>query len=83
MRVEEFTECLTWWINRFENEHAWRVPIEQIAANNFNLDIKNPKALEGYEHLPPEQLAGDILEKERRISDLMIEIQVMIKRKVG
>ena len=25
-----------------ENERAWRVPIEQIKAGNFNLDLKNP-----------------------------------------
>ena len=25
-----------------ETEQAWRVPIEQIRAGNFNLDLKNP-----------------------------------------
>ena len=27
---------------RKETERAWRVPIDQIKANNYNLDIKNP-----------------------------------------
>ena len=27
---------------RKETEHAWRVPVEQIKASNYNLDIKNP-----------------------------------------
>jgi type I restriction enzyme M protein len=41
----------------------------------FNLDIKNPSAKEVFEHLPPEQLADDILRKEQRIADLMAEIK--------
>ena len=32
----------------------------------FNLDCKNPKAKDDFEHLPPEQLADDILQKELR-----------------
>ena len=27
---------------RVENEQAWRVPVEQIKANGYNLDLKNP-----------------------------------------
>ena len=41
-----------------ENERAWRVPIEQIKAGNFNLDLKNPhNPQEGpgdVDHLLPE-----------------------------
>lgn len=41
-----------------------------------NLDLKNPKSAEALEHLPPEQLADDILAKERRIIEIMEEIKV-------
>ena len=27
---------------RVENEQAWKVPVEKIAENGWNLDIKNP-----------------------------------------
>jgi type I restriction enzyme M protein len=40
-----------------------------------NLDIKNPHGAEALEHLPPEQLADDILAKERRIIEIMEEIK--------
>ena len=40
-----------------------------------NLDIKNPNGAEALEHLPPEQLAEDILAKERRIIEIMEEIK--------
>lgn len=42
IRIEEFAPEKAWWINRTENEHAWRVPVEQIVASGYNLDIKNP-----------------------------------------
>lgn len=41
----------------------------------FNLNIKNPAAKDDFEHLPPEQLADDILRKEQRITELMAEIK--------
>jgi type I restriction enzyme M protein len=42
IRIEEFEAEKTWWTNRVESERTWRVSFETIAANNFNLDIKNP-----------------------------------------
>ncbi len=51
IRIEEFDEEKKWWgkpdkhghySKREETERAWRVPIEQIKAGNFNLDLKNP-----------------------------------------
>jgi len=42
IRIEEFEAERAWWNNRVENEHAWRVSIDQIKAGNYNLDLKNP-----------------------------------------
>jgi type I restriction enzyme M protein len=49
IRIEEFEAERAWWGSekdgfktRVENEQAWRVPIEQIRAGGFNLDLKNP-----------------------------------------
>jgi type I restriction enzyme M protein len=44
IRIEEFEAEKDWWTNRVESERAWRVSFDDIAANNFNLDIKNPNA---------------------------------------
>ncbi len=41
----------------------------------FNLDIRNPNRKQDFEHLPPEQLAEDILKKEQRIAEIMSEIK--------
>ncbi|HEY9710331.1 MAG TPA: N-6 DNA methylase, partial [Oculatellaceae cyanobacterium] len=42
IRIEEFEPEKVWWHNRVENELAWKVPVEVIKANGYNLDIKNP-----------------------------------------
>ncbi len=44
----------------------------------FNLDRKNPNAKADLEHLPPEQLVADILEKERRILTIVEEVQALL-----
>ena len=58
IRIEEFEPERAWWNNRVENEQAWRVSIETIKADNYNLDLKNPhKSDEGpgdVDHLLPE-----------------------------
>ncbi|MGH7136633.1 MAG: HsdM family class I SAM-dependent methyltransferase, partial [Pirellulales bacterium] len=79
LQYEEFAECLAWWPKRKETERAWRVPVEKILENNCNLDLKNPNAADDFEHLPPEQLVEDILQKELRIAEIMREIKELLK----
>ena len=42
IRLEDFEPEKTWWHNRVENEFAWKVSLEDIKANGYNLDIKKP-----------------------------------------
>jgi type I restriction enzyme M protein len=78
LQFEEFTPCLEWWPKRQENERAWKVPAAELLANNCNLDRKNPNAKEDITHLPPEQLAASILEKEKRIIEIVAKIQNLL-----
>jgi len=82
IQFEEFSECLKWRGDRKENERAWKVNEKDVLkyddnGNLFsvNLDIKNPASKQDFEHLPPEQLADDILRKEQRIMEIMAEIK--------
>ena len=77
IQFEEFADCIAWWSKRKENERAWKVPAEKIAANGYNLDIKNPNAKADFEHLPPEQLAADIRTKQVRLAEIMKSIESM------
>ena len=87
MQFEEFAGCIAWWKKRKDNDCAWKVKAKDVLKydNNgqlvsANLDLKNPKAAEAMHHLPPEQLADDILKKERRIIEIMEEIKAELTR---
>ena len=70
--------CIAWWTKRKETDRAWRIPAKQIIENGCNLDIKNPTAKEDLEHLPPEKLVESIVEKEKRILEIMGEIKALL-----
>jgi type I restriction enzyme M protein len=80
IQFEEFSDCIAWWHKRKENDHAWKVPASEILKNGCNLDTKNPRGKVDFEHLPPEQLADDILKKEQRIAEIMGEIKTLLRK---
>jgi len=80
IQFDEFQGCVEWWTKRKENDHAWKVPVADILAKGCNLDIKNPRGKEDFEHLPPEKLVADILEKEQRIVELVSGIKELLAR---
>jgi type I restriction enzyme M protein len=75
LQFDEFTPLIAWWNNREENDHAWKVHATDLLADNSDLDRKNPRAKEDITHLPPCQLAANILEKEQRIAEIVRQIQ--------
>ena len=75
----DFDECRRQWAAREAGPQSWLVKGEDVAGNNYNLDIKNPNRADDYEHLPPEKLAADILAKEKRIAEIMAGIQTLLK----
>lgn len=85
MQYGEFADCLSWWGSREENTQAWHVKSSDILKYDTkgvllsaNLDIKNPHSLEALEHRDPEDLVAGILEKERRIFEVINEIQSIL-----
>jgi type I restriction enzyme M protein len=85
MRFEEFVDCIKWWEKRGENDRAWKIPASELleysadgSLRAVNLDRKNPRAKEDITHLPPAQLAADILKKEQRIAEIMGNIQKLL-----
>jgi type I restriction enzyme M protein len=87
LRYEEFEPLQAWWDDREENEQAWKVPVEEVLEYDeegniatANLDRKNPSAADPFEHVPPGTLVAGIIEKERRILELMEEVQLALER---
>ena len=79
LQYEEFADCITWWDHREENEYAWKVSVEYLLAHDCNLDMKNPRGKKDFEHLPPKDLVRSILQKERRIVEIMHEIESLLE----
>ena len=86
IQFEEFAPLVAWWdqpgpgTKRKANERAWKVPAAELLANGCNLDRKNPTAKEDITHLPPAQLATDILKKEQRIAEIMGNVQKLLAK---
>ncbi len=67
-----------------EKQQLERVKEEQAKGDAiywtiYNLDKKNPNSQQDFEHLPPEQLVADILEKDRRVAEIMTEIKSILE----
>jgi type I restriction enzyme M protein len=86
MRFEEFQTEIDWWSSetdgfatRVETEQAWKVPIDDIKARNYNLDIKNPHQGEQVSHDPDELLAkyaqqqAEIQEIRNQLRDILAD----------
>lgn len=86
LQFEEFASCQAWWPNRHEDDRAWLVPVEDVLKTDpegrpvVNLDVKNPRASQGYEHIPPEQLIADIAARENRVLEILGEIKALLER---
>ncbi len=63
IRIEEFAPEKAWWDDRIESEFAWKVPIQVIKDNGYNLDIKNPHTVD-FEH--------------RNVEDMLEEYQSLL-----
>jgi type I restriction enzyme M protein len=81
IQFEEFAPLISWWNKREENNLAWKVAAAELLATGCNLDRKNPSAKDDITHLPPTQLAADILKKEQRIAEIMGNIQKLLATK--
>ncbi|TBB88081.1 type I restriction-modification system subunit M [Rhizobium ruizarguesonis] len=64
MQFEEFQAERDWWGDeadgfrtRKETEQAWKISAEEVAARDYNLDLKNPHTPETESHDPDELLA--------------------------
>jgi type I restriction enzyme M protein len=86
MRLEEFETETAWWgseadgfKSRVQTEQAWKVPLADIIARNYNLDIKNPHVGEqvtrDHDQLLQQyqQQQNDILELRNRLKNILQE----------
>ena len=71
IKISEFETLKEWWKNREENEQAWKVDIQTIKDNGFNLDIKNPHKEEEEEIYTSSELLAMLHSSFRKSDDLL------------
>jgi type I restriction enzyme M protein len=80
LRYEEFADCEQWWgdsdrAGRAENERAWKVSLQEIVDDGYNLDLRNPHRADDLAHRPPAELVAELIETEREMLKLLEELQ--------
>ena len=74
IQLEEFEPLIAWWQKREESEVAWRVNIDQIRTNGYNLDIKNPHQPEGEKDYSSVELLDMLASSFKKSNDLLAEL---------
>lgn len=84
MRFEEFETEIAWWGKeengfkaRKQTEQSWKVPVEDIIARNYNLDIKNPHVGEQVSH-DPDELLQQYQQQQNDITDLRNQLKTIL-----
>ena len=74
IKLEYLQPCVDWWDKREVNEFAWKVSAEEIRGRNFNLDIKNPHAVDD-DLGDPEELLAALDAAEERVASLQGQLR--------
>lgn len=79
IRYNDFKNEREWWNNRQENEVAWKVSIDDIIANNYNLDFKNPSKAQEEALLSSEEYVERLKEVIKESNDLVQKLEAVLK----
>ena len=82
MRIEEFKPEKKWWKKRKESERSWKVPIADIRARGYNLDIKNPNAPETT-HDDPDELLSQYAAARERADEIRDRLRSVLAESLG
>ena len=79
IQKSEFESLKNWWNNRTENDQAWKIGIETLQSNGFNLDIKNPFVKEEEITYSTSELLGMLHDSFKKSEVLLAELQSGLK----
>lgn len=79
IKNEEFNSIRSWWKNKIENDLAWRVSIEDVINNNYNLDFKNPNKSETKSMKTPQELIARIRDNNQQINTILARLEEQLK----
>ena len=71
IKKSEFDNLKKWWKKRKENEQAWKVSIDTLIENGYNLDIKNPNTPTDEQIHSSAEILSMLHESFRKSDDLL------------
>ncbi len=82
IRTEDFQQVADWWggrrrEGRQQTDCAWKVSIDTIAADDYNLDRKNPNAGDDFTRRSPVELWREVRDIENRVASVMNSIRFL------
>lgn len=87
LQLEELADCQTWWTNRAEGSHAWKVSGPELIRRDengrvlaVNLDLKNPAAKGMLDHRAPGEIIESVIVREREVLAVLDEIRAMLDK---
>ena len=77
IKDSDMEDCRRKYQKREVSENSWLVKAENL--KNYDLTAKNPNAKPDPAHKPPAELVREIEEREKKITELLNEIQHLIE----
>ena len=74
MADEDLRDCYEKWKNREISEYSWVVPGKEIEKSDYDLTARNPNRKADFKHLPPETILSGIIDKEKKIAEILEEL---------
>jgi type I restriction enzyme M protein len=75
IEFKEFKSIQDWWDKREESEVSWKVSIEDLESNDFDLDVKNPNRKEESINYTSEELIEKLKDSFDESQKLLEEIK--------
>jgi len=79
IQKKEFENLRHWWANREANKQAWKVSIDDLSKNGYNLDIKNPHVTEEEQTYSSSELLDMLYNSFRKSDELLVELKSELK----
>ncbi|MCM3143921.1 class I SAM-dependent DNA methyltransferase [Brevibacillus sp. MER 51] len=78
IRLSDFAPERLWWTQRAESEHAWKVNIEAIVNNNYNMDIKNPAKDQAKQFQSSDELLNQLKDSIEKTASLLKRMEQLV-----
>jgi type I restriction enzyme M protein len=79
IQKSEFDGLKKWWKKRKVNEQAWKVSINIIIENGYNIDIKNPHTMEVTHEYTSTELVNILYASFRKSDELLEKLKAELK----